>query len=426
MAASEREPNPVKRFLKVLGPGLITGAADDDPSAVSTYAVAGASFGTAALWTAPVTLPMMAAVVYICGKLGAVSGMGLAGVLRRHYPRWLLYPVVAAFVVANTLNAGADLGAVAEGLGLLLPVPAKAVVVPIALLVLGLQIWGRYRLIERYLRWLTLALFGYIISSFLARPDWGAALRGTLIPTLSPDPKFISVLVAVVGTTLSPYLYFWQASQQVEEEVAAGRGRRRERLGATDKELKYVALDVNAGMAFSNLVMYFIILATASTLHAAGQHEIRSAAEAAQALRPLAGDAAGALFALAFVGVGLLAVPVLTTGAAYAVAEAFGWRSGLDEPPAQAKRFYAVVAATTLAGMALNFAGINPIDALVGVAVLNGLLAPALILVILHMANNRRIMGPRVNGAPLNAVGGLTALATLAAAGGLGLTWWRL
>ena len=250
-------------------------------------------------------------------------------------------------------------------------------------------------------------------------------LRGTFVPSLSPDPEFISVLVAIVGTTLSPYLYFWQASQQVEEKIAMGRRSLRQRQGATDKELKYLALDVNAGMGFSNLVMYFIILATGSTLHAAGQTDIRSAAEAAQALRPLAGGAAGVLFALGFVGVGMLAVPVLTAGAAYAVAEALGWRAGLGEAPARAKRFYAIVAATTLAGMALNFAGINPIDALVGVAVLNGLLAPVLILVTLHVANNRRIMGRHVNGAPLNAVGGMTALATLAAALGLVVSWWR-
>jgi NRAMP (natural resistance-associated macrophage protein)-like metal ion transporter len=423
--AVDRKPNVALRFLKALGPGLITGAADDDPSAVSSYTVAGARFGHALLWTAPVTWPMMAAVVYISGKVGAVSGMGLAGVLRRYYPRWLLYPVVAAFVVANTLNVGADLGAVAEGLSLLVPVPAKAMVVPITLALLGLQLWGSYRLIERYLRWLTLALLGYVASSFLARPDWGAVLRGTLVPTVSGDPAFVGALVSIVGTTLSPYLYFWLASQQVEEEVSMGRRRLWQRRGASDAELRYLALDVNTGMAVSNLVMYFIILAAAATLHASGQTDVRSVGAAAQALRPLAGEAAGVLFALGFIGVGLLAVPVLTAGAAYALAEACGWRGGLGEPPARARGFYAALTIITLAGMALNFAGLNPIDALVGVAVVNGLLAPVLILLMLHMANNRSIMGHRVNGAPLNALGGLTALATFSAAVGLVVTWWR-
>ena len=421
--ALEREPNRVKRLVKVLGPGLITGAADDDPSAVSTYATAGATLGFAPLWTAPVTLPMMAAVVYICGKLGMVSGLGLAAVLRRHYPRWILYPVLVAFVIANTLNAAADLGAVAAGLGMLVPIPHSVVVIGVAIVTLGLQLFSTYETIERYLRWLTLALLGYVLASILARPDWGAVLRGTVIPTVSLDKKFISTLVAILGTTISPYLFFWQAGQQVEEQVVMGRRTLRQRRGASDTELKYLGWDVNAGMFFSNLVMYFIILGTAATLHQAGRTDIQSAADAAEALRPLAGDAAGLLFALGFIGVGFIGVPVMTTGAAYAVCEAMEWPHGLHKGPREAKRFYAVILVATLIGLALNFLGINPIKALVGVAILNGLLMPPLLVVILLATNNRAVMGDRVNGGPLNALGWLTAAAGFAAAGGLVWTW---
>jgi NRAMP (natural resistance-associated macrophage protein)-like metal ion transporter len=421
--AIAREPNPIKRFLKIVGPGLITGAADDDPSAVGTYALAGAAFGYQTLWTAPVTLPMMAAVVYICGKIGMVSGRGLSGVLRRHYPKWVLVPALSAFVVANTLNTAADLGAIAAGISLLVPLPAPPLVIPVALVLLVAQIWGSYRTLERVLKCLTLALFAYVISSVMARPDWGAVLNGTLVPTFRADPAYISILVAILGTTISPYMYFWQAGQQVEEEIALGRRKLVHRKGATDTELRHLTIDVNAGIGFSNVVMYFIILAAASTLHKAGQTQIGSAAEAAQALQPLAGDAAGALFAIGFMGVGLLTVPVLTTGAAYAVAEALGWRVGLHEKPYRAKGFYAIIAAVMLAGVLLNFAGINVMDALVWAAVLNGLLLPPLLVLILLVANNRTVMGDHVNGLPLNLLGWTTVAAGVAAAAGLGWTW---
>lgn len=420
IAEIEAEPNRLLRMAKVLGPGLITGAADDDPSAVSTYAVAGATLGFAPLWTAPLTMPMMAAVVYLCGKLGMVSGLGLGGVLRRHYPRWLLYPVVGAFVVANTLNAAADLGAIAAGVNLLFPaLPPSVLVVMAAAVILGLQVFSSYETIERWLRWLTLALLGYVASSVLARPDWGQVLRGTLVPTIQLDRTFISTLVAIIGTTISPYLFFWQAGQQVEEEILIGRRTRRQRRGATDTELKYLGWDVNAGMFFSNLVMYFIILGSAATLYQAGKTEIQSAADAAQALRPVAGDAAGILFALGFIGVGFIGVPVMTTGAAYAVTEGLNWPHGLHQRPRQAPRFYGVIAACTAIGLALNFLGVNPIQALVGVAIINGLLMPPLLIVTLLATNNRAIMGERVNGRPLNVLGWLTVIAGMAAMAGL-------
>jgi len=424
-AAAEQGPGGFRRFLKVLGPGLVTGASDDDPSGIGTYATAGASFGFATLWLALITFPLMAAVQFTCAKIGLVSGKGLAGVLREHYSRWLLYPAIAALVVANTVNAGADIGAIAAGINVIVPVPVPFLIVPIALAILGLQIWGSYRLIANIFKWLTLALFAYIAAAFFARPNAGEVLRGTFIPTIHLDSGFLSTLVAILGTTISPYLFFWQASQEVEEQISLGRTRLWQRRGATDAELKYAAWDVNIGMGLSNAVMYFIILATAATLFKAGQTDIQSATDAAQALRPLAGDAAGLLLATGLIGAGFLAVPILTGAGAYAVAEAFGWEYGLDKNPGRAKQFYLVIAASTLVGMLINFMGINPIRALFWTAVVNGLLAPPLLVLIMLVANNPRIMGARVNGRWTNLLGWAATAAMFAAAVGLVLTWGR-
>jgi len=418
-----RERNPVKRFLKILGPGLITGASDDDPSGIGTYALAGASLGFSTLWTALVTFPMMTAVQFICAKIGMVTGMGLARVLRRHYSRALLYPVVAGLAIANTINAGTDIGAIAAAVNLLVPIPVTALVVPIALVILGLQVWGSYRLIARTFKWLTLALFAYIGSALYARPDLGEVLRGTLIPTLSLDARFMTMLVAILGTTISPYLFFWQASQEVEEEISMGRRTLKARRGATDTEMRFARVDVTTGMFFSNVVMYFIILATAATLFKAGQADIQSAAEAAQALRPLAGDAASALLALGLIGAGFLGVPVLTGSSAYAMAEALGWEYGLDEKPRRAKLFYATIIVPTLIGMLINFVGINPIRALFWTAVINGFLAPPMLVLIMLIANTPRIMGERTNGRWINIVGWATTAVMFAATIALALTW---
>jgi NRAMP (natural resistance-associated macrophage protein)-like metal ion transporter len=412
-----------RRTLRLLGPGVISGASNDDPSAIGTYAQAGAAFGFATLWVAPLALPMMATAQFIAAKIGMVSGMGLAGVLRQHYPRWLLYPVVLALVVANTINAGADLGAIAAGLNLLVPIPTPVLVVPVTLGILAVQVWGSYRLIATVFKWITLVLFAYVAAGLLAKPDLREVLLATLIPSFPRDGAFVSTLVAMVGTTLSPYLHFWQASQQVEEEVAKGRVRLWQRRGATRKEIEHAAIDVRAGMFFACLVMYFILLSTAATLFKAGQHEVATAADAAEALRPVAGDAATMLFAVGLIGAGMLAVPVLTTGAAYALAEAAGWRYGLNEEPKDAKQFYATIAALTLVGMALNYVGVNPITALVWAATINGLLAPVLLVVLLVVSNDRRVMGSRANGKRTNTLGALTALAAMAAAAGLVVTW---
>jgi NRAMP (natural resistance-associated macrophage protein)-like metal ion transporter len=409
----------LRRFVSVLGPGLITGASDDDPSGIATYSTAGASFGFATLWTAPASLPLMATVQYICAKIGMISGIGLGGVLRRHYPRWVLYPTMLCLVVANTINAGADMGAIAAAIQLFVPLPSFALLVPIALIVVALQIWGNYRLIANIFKWLTLALFAYIGAGMLARPNVSEVLRGTLVPQIQLSREFLTTLVAILGTTISPYLFFWQASQEVEEEISAGRKSERERKGATSGELKAAALDVNIGMALSNLVFYFVILATAATLHAAGQTRIETAADAAKALEPLAGKASSVLFALGIIGSGFLAVPVLTGASAYALCEAFGWKYGLDRKPSRAWQFYSVIVISTVIGVAIDLVGINPMRALFLTAVLNGILAPPLLVVIMLVSSNKKIMGKRTNVWWINALGWFTAAVMFAAAIGM-------
>jgi NRAMP (natural resistance-associated macrophage protein)-like metal ion transporter len=418
-----KKKSSIRRLLELIGPGFITGASDDDPSGIGTYAVAGASLGYSILWTALATYPLMAAVQLICARIGMVSGMGLAGVLRRHYSRRLLYLAVLGLVSANTINAGADLGAIAAALNLLLPIPAVWMIVPVTLVILGVQIWGSYRLISNTFKWLTLALLAYIGAAFCAHPEARAVLRGTFIPTFSLDAKYLSTLVAILGTTISPYLFFWQADQEVEEEVAEGRKWLSQRRGATEDELTYAARDVNIGMFFSNVVMYFIILATAATLFKAGKHDIQSAADAAEALRPLAGSASTALLALGLVGAGFLAVPILTGSGAYAISQAFGWRYGLDESPERARQFYTVIAVSTLVGMTINFLRINPITALFWTGVINGFLTPPLLVIVMLVANNPRVMGDRVNGRWTNLLGWATVLVMTAAAVALVLTW---
>jgi NRAMP (natural resistance-associated macrophage protein)-like metal ion transporter len=422
-AAIDDTSSPIKKFLMILGPGLVTGASDDDPSGIGTYAMAGASLGFSTLWTALITFPLMASIQFICAKIGMVSGEGLGGVLRKHYSRKLLYGAVIVLVVANTINAGADIGAIAAAINLLAPIPILPMIVPIAAAILVLQIWGSYRLIARTFKWLTLALFAYIGSAFFAHPHLGEVLRGTFIPTFRLDSTFLSTLVAILGTTISPYLFFWQASQEVEEEISRGRVRLWQREGATDAELKYAALDVNTGMLFSNVVMYFIILSTAATLFKAGKVDIQSATDAAQALRPLAGNAAPILLALGLIGSGLLAVPILTGSSAYALAETFGWKFGLDEKPKGAKAFYAMIIWPTLVGMVINFVGINAMKALFWTAVINGFLAPPLLVIIMLVSNNKKVMGDRVNGRWTNFFGWFATVVMFAAAIGLVVVW---
>jgi Mn2+/Fe2+ NRAMP family transporter len=408
----------------VLGLGLITGAADDDCSAIGTYAAAGAKLGPSFLWTAPATFPMMCAVVYLSAKLGQVSGQGLFQVIREHYPRWLLYPLLVGVLAGNTIEAGADIGGMAAAVNVLAPaLPFRLVVIAIGLVILALQLWGSYTLIRNIFRWLALSLLAYVGAAVLAKPALGAVIAGTFIPSLRMDREFLSMLVAVIGTTLSAYLYSWQSNQEVEEKIASGRARLWQRRGTTDEELRATRRDVALGMFFSNVIMYFIILSTASTLHRAGQTEIESAAEAARALQPLAGGAAGLLFAIGVVSVGFLAVPVMTAGAAYDIAQAAGWRYGLGERPGRARAFYAAITAFTLVGVGLNFFGLNPMKMLVWSGVVQGFSTPPLMLLILLMTNRRDIVGDRVNGRALNLLGGFTTTAVFAVTLTLVVTW---
>lgn len=418
-AAIEAEKNPVKKFGKLLGPGFITGASDDDPSGIGTYAVAGASLGLQTLWLALLTYPLMAAVQNSCARLGMISGQGLAGVLRDHYPRWILYGSVSLLFVANTINVGADLGAIADAVHSISGVQAIWLVVPVALGVLALQIFGSYRLIASTFKWLTLALLAYVVDAFIVHPELVATLRATVVPTLSLDPKYVTTVVAILGTTISPYLFFWQSSEEVEEEIEIGRKTRRARRGASAAELRYSTIDVNIGMGFSQLVMYFIILATALTLFKSGKTDINSAADAAEALRPLLGDFAGILFAAGMIGAGLLAIPILSGSAAYAIAEALGWEYGLDTHWSRAKPFYAVIVIATLAGVVMNFAGINPIDALFYTAVLNGVVAPPLLVMVMLAARNPKVMGKQTIGPVLTALGWAATIGMFLALAGL-------
>lgn len=414
---------PDKGVIRAVGLGLITGAADDDPSAIGTYAAAGATFGPAFLWTAPVTLPMMFTVVYLSAKLGQVAGKGLFDVMREHYPRWLLNAALVGVLIGNTIEAAADLGGMAAALNLLVPIPERAIVLIVGASILALQFWGSYVLIRNVFRWLALALLAYIASALLAKPQWGAVLAGTLVPKIHFSEEFLSLLVAVIGTTLSAYLYTWQSNEEVEEEIAMGRRRLADRRGASRAELQHTRRDVLLGMIFSNTVMYFIILATGSTLYTAGRTDIASAADAAKALEPLAGAAAGALFALGIVGVGCLAVPVMTTGAAYDLCQAVGWKHGLHAKPREAKQFYGAIAAFTAVAIVMNFVGINPMKALVFAGVVQGFSTPPLLLLITLMTSNRRIMGKRVNTRSMQVLAWVTVTAVFAATAGLVATW---
>ena len=410
-------------FARALGLGLITGAADDDPSAIGTYASAGAKFGAALLWMAPVTFPMMFAVVYLSAKLGQVAGQGLFAVLHKNYSRALLYPTLIGVLIGNTIEAGAYLGGIAAALNLLLPVPIAILVPVIGASILCLQIWGSYKLMRNIFRVLALSLLAYIPAALMAHPDMRAVLHGTFIPHIRFEKEFLAMIVAVIGTTLSAYLYTWQSNEEVEEEKAAGRVSLAERRGATDRELKHSRRDVLFGMFFSNIAMYFIILATASTLFRHGATNIDSAAQAARSLAPLAGKAAGFLFALGIIGVGFLAVPVMTGGAAYDLCQTVGWKYGLDKRPKQAKRFYGAIAGFTAIAIAINFGGINPMKALVIAGIVQGFSTPPLMLLIMLITNNRRIMGDRVNSLGINILGWLTTAMVFAASLALLWTW---
>lgn len=408
----------VDLFFRDLGPGLITGCADDDPSGISTYSFAGASFGYGTLWTALISFPLMVSVQMMCSRLGMVTGRGLASVIRMHYPRWVLWGACLLLVTANVINIAADLGGMGESAAMVTGVSGKIWTLLFTALIVGFLFWSSYRQIARVFKWITLVLLAYVATAFFAHVDWKAALMATILPRLSLSRDALSVLVGILGTTISPYLFFWQAAQEVEEERAMGRNLA-QRKGATDAELGRARTDVIVGMFASNFIMYFIIVTTAATLHAHGETHIDTARQAAEALRPLAGKAAYWLFTLGLIGTGMLGVPVLAGSSAYAIAEASAWRGSLEKKPRGARGFYAVLAAAMLGGLAIDFLGLDAVKMMFWSAVINGALAPPLILLVLLLTSNRRVMGERVSPTWLCVLGWVTFVAMSAATVGM-------
>lgn len=387
----------VKRFLKILGPGLITGAADDDPSGIATYSQTGAQFGYNQLWLTPLMLPMMIAIQEVCARIAIVSGRGIAGVVKEYYPRSVLYVVVALLLIANTINLGTDLGAMAAATRLLVPLPTMVLVVFFALFSIALEVFVSYHVYYKYLRYLSISLFTYVLTGFVVSQDWHEILLRTVLPQVQWNYQFLMLVVGILGTTISPYMFFWQASQQIEEEVECGERdapdtrvtRRGPVPNVSVQEIRNMRIDTCSGMIFSQIATWFIIVTAAGSLHAAGISGVGTAADAARALQPLvhtfphSGEIAQGLFAIGIIGLGLMAVPIFAGSASYALAETFSWKEGLFRKPNEAKPFYGVMAVATLFGIAINLIGINPIKALVYTAVINGVIAVPLILIII-------------------------------------------
>jgi NRAMP (natural resistance-associated macrophage protein)-like metal ion transporter len=402
-------------LLRKLGPGLITGAADDDPSGIATYSQAGAQLGFALGWTVVLTLPLMIGIQMISARIGRVTGHGLASNIRRHYPAPVLYAVVVLLFVANTINVAADIAAMAESVHLVAGGPTQLYAVAFGTVCLGLEVFMSYRKYVRYLKWLTLALFAYVGVVLSVDVPWGEVVAGIALPRMELSAAAVTLVVAIFGTTISPYLFFWQAAQEVEEAASAASGGKRVNAASTGRQLRRIEFDTIAGMTFSNLIALAIIVSAAATLHPAGITHIETSAQAAEALRPVAGPFAFVLFCLGIVGTGMLAVPVLAGSAAYAVAETFRWKHGLDLKPHQARGFYAIVAVATAGGVLLNFIGIDPIRALVWAAVINGVAAVPIMAVMMLLATDSRVLGKFAVRSWLKVAGWL-AMATMAAA----------
>ena len=406
----------IKKTLSKFGPGIITGASDDDPSGIATYSMAGAAAGYGLLWTALFTFPLMSTIQEMCARIGVVTQKGLAGNIRTHFKsKSFLYFLAFLIIVANTINIGADLAGMAAATKLLLPINTLLIAIVMTALIIILMVRFPYRVIASNLKWLTFALFAYVASALVTKQDWANIIFNTFVPTIGFNKQSITLLVAILGTTISPYLFFWQTSEEVEE-IKEIEKEKHKNIVVTKHELKQVAEDVDVGMFFSNLVMFAIIATTASTLHRFGVSEIETASDAAKALEPIAGKAASLLFTLGIVGTGMLAIPVLAGSAAYAVSEIFGWQEGLNKSFRQAKPFYAIIIFSTLIGFLMNFVQINPFKALFYTAVIYGLISPILILFILLIANNENVMGKYKNKMTTNILGILTLIIMTAAA----------
>ncbi|MCC6702159.1 MAG: divalent metal cation transporter [Fluviicola sp.] len=410
-----RKPSRLARFWKLIGPGLVTGASDDDPSGIATYSQAGAQFGLATLWTSIVAFPLMAAIQQMCARIGIVTSSGLTGTLKKHYPRPILYVMLLFSFPAIVMNIGADIAGMGAVGNLLFPsIDASFFSVFFTILLIGLIIYLPYRKIASVLKYLCIVMLVYFVVPFLYKQDFGAILKATFIPTIRFDEAFIAIIVGILGTTISPYLFFWQASVEVEEMKSHKR-----KLIVNKKMIGESRQDVDFGMSVSGLVMFFIILTTGTVLFQGGIHQIDTVEQAAMALKPLAGDLAYVLFAVGVIGTGLIAIPVLSGSLSYIFTETFGWEQGLDKKFHEAKGFYVIIALSLLVGLGLNYVGISPIKALIYTAILYGLTAPVLIGIILHIANNKKIMGEFTNGILVNILGFIALIIMTVAAGAL-------
>jgi NRAMP (natural resistance-associated macrophage protein)-like metal ion transporter len=412
------------KLRDVVGPGLITGASDDDPSGIATYSQAGAQFGFSLGWALLLTYPLMCAIQLICAEVGRVTGLGLAGNMRRHYPPILLYALVGPLLIANTINLGADLGAMGAALGLLAPGPTLLYVAAFAIFTVALEVYLGYSQYSAILRWLTLSLFAYVATVFVVGAPWSEVARDLVVPRISFSGEYLTVVVAVFGTTISPYLFFWQAAEEVEEQKEDPIARPLLRAPRqAEKELTRIHLDTFIGMAFSNVIALFIVLTTAATLHAHGVTNIETSSQAAEALRPIAGDFAFTVFALGIVGTGLLAVPVLAGSAAYALGETMKWKVGLAHEPGRAPAFYLTIIVATGVGAALNYTPIDPIKALFWSAVINGVTAVPLMAMIVLLASRRKIMGEFTIPSWQKVLGWIGTATMASAAVGMIATW---
>jgi NRAMP (natural resistance-associated macrophage protein)-like metal ion transporter len=419
MSGKRSSPGVVGRFLASLGPGIIAGAADDDPSGIATYSIAGAQNGLAFLWTALITWPLMAFVQMMCARIGMVTGRGLTGALHRKFPRPLIMGAAVALFIANSINVGADLSGMADAAEMLTRINSHVFVIFFGVGISLATIFFRYHQIAAILKWLALVLFAYVITAFIIRPDWRMIAHATFLPSWPKNHDEWSTLVAILGTSISPYLFFWQASQEVEEDKAKGRRMLYQRFHVNRREIITRKIDIDLGTFFSNFVMFFIILTTALTLHEHGLTNIQSTKDAALALAPLAGKFAATLFTLGIVGAGLLAIPTLTGSAAYALAETFAWREGLDQRFRGARPFYLVIIVSTGVGIAMDLLHVNPVRALYWTAVINGLLAPFLLLGIVFAALDRTLMKGQPSSIASIAVVSLATLLMFGAAIGM-------
>ncbi len=399
----------ISHYLKKLGPGWITGASDDDPSGIGTYSYAGSRFGLGTLWTMLFSLPLMSAVQEMCARVAQVTGLGLAGAMKKHMPRSVLGLLVVLLVCANTINIAANIGAMAAATQLLFPLPFFFLAILFTVATLILEIFVSYKLYAKYLKFLTVSLFSYVVVALLVTTDWASVFRATVFPTISLSKDFFFILVAIIGTTISPYLFFWQASSEVEEEIGKGRVTLIQRRGASKEDIADMRIDVFSGMFFSNLVAFFVMLTAAMVLYPGGII-IQTADDAAAALSPIAGEWASLLFTLGIVGTGLLSIPVLAGSASYAVSEIAGWKSGLYRKLREAHGFYGVITIATLIGLLINAIGVDPIQMLLWTAVINGIVAPLILTAIFKLANSKKVMGKWRNGLLSNTLNGLTIL----------------